>query len=397
MFKLKKKGVAPDASAAAALIAIIGFLIVLYILFIPPEEREKILLDEEELAEKEAEEISKILLSESPQRLFPAEKREFEQYFSAINIYVGEEGMELKKADSLYVFRTLFTKRKINISFNVVDLPNIKDALLNFYVEEGKGRLIVNLNGREVFNKKIKKGNIDPIDLKGKLLEGENSLEFEVSSPGLLFLRRNRYSLDDILVTADVLRRDTQESTLSFIVDSAEKDNMRKVKLRYLPECVEERIGPLTISINDDQLYSAVPADCNILARPIEFLPDKLLVGENTLKFSTTKGWYLIDNIKLSSELKEVIIPVYYFEIEEEDYEYVIDDDANVTLYMKFIDDITRKVADITVNNHLMRLDQEEIEFNETINKLVEEGNNAIKIEPEEVLDIVELKVLLES
>jgi hypothetical protein len=397
MFKLKKKGAAPDASAAAALIAIIGFLIVLYILFIPPEEREKILEDEDEIDGREAEEISKILLSESPQRLFPAEKREFEQDFSAVNIYVGEEGMELKKVDSLYIYRTLFTKRKINVSFNVVDLPNIKDALLNFYVEEGKGRLMINLNGKEVFNKKIKKGNIDPIDLVGKLVEGENSLEFEVSSPGLLFFRRNRYSLDEILVTADVLRKDTQESILSFIVDSAEKDNMRKVKLRYLPECVEQNVGPLTISINDELLHSAVPADCNILARPIEFLPDKLLVGQNELKFSTTDGWYLIDNIRLTSELKEVIIPVYYFEIEEEDYELVIDDEANVTLYMKFVDDVSEKVADITINNHLMRLDQEEMEFNETINKLVEEGNNAIKIEPEEVLDIVELKVLLES
>ena len=104
-----------------------------------------------------------------------------------------------------------------------------------------------------------------------------------------------------------------------------------------------------------------------------------------------------MDSIKLTSELKEIIVPVYYFKLEKDDYEAVQDKKANVTLYMKFVDDIERKIADIYVNNNLVRLDQEEIEYNETINKLVEEGNNAVKIEPEEILDIVELKVQLES
>jgi hypothetical protein len=396
LFKSKKRGAA-DASAAAALIAIIGGLIVLYILFLPPEEREKVLDLDEENGVSNGEDDLSILLEESPKRLFPAEKKEFEQLFSAVTIYVGEEGREVKRVNTLYATRGLFRNNQKNISFDISDLSNTKKALLNFYVEEGQGRLRVRLNGREIFNQEIEKGNIEPVNIKEILRQGKNTLEFEVSSPGAAFWRTNEYSLTEVLITADIIRRDTQESILTFVVDATERDNLKTVKLRYLPECVEKNVGPLSIAVNNYNLYSSVPADCNIPAQPIQFLPDRLVVGENKLKFSTTQGWYLIDNIRLTSELKEIIVPVYYFELEEDEYQYVQDDEANVTLYMKFIDDVSDKVADITVNNHLIRLDQTEVEYNETINNFVEKGNNAIKIEAEDILDIVELKVQLES
>ncbi|MBR9691850.1 hypothetical protein GOV06_03605 [Candidatus Woesearchaeota archaeon] len=396
LFKLKRKA-ASDASAAAALIFIIGALIVLFILLLSPEERAKVLDLENETIVGADEEDTSILLSESPKRLFPVDDKEFERLFSAVNIYVAEEGTELKRVDSLYVKKSLFTSKKVNISFDIPKLEDVKNALLNFMVEEGKGRLIIMLNGNEIFDKKVEQGNINPIELDENLIEGKNVIEFEASSPGGTFWRTNRYSLEDVMITADFLMRDTQEGTLTFIVDPTEIDNLKRIRLRYLPECNEKTAGRLSISINNYEVHSAVPADCNIYSRPIEFLPDRLVVGENKLKFSTTKGWYLIDNIKLTSELKEIIVPVYYFELEEDDFEDVQDKKANVTLYMKFVDDVTRKIADITVNNHLIRLDQEKIEFNETISKLVEEGNNAIKIEPEDILDIVELKVKLES
>ncbi|MEE9525225.1 MAG: hypothetical protein V3V78_01300, partial [Candidatus Woesearchaeota archaeon] len=265
MFFKNKKGGA-DASAAAALIGVITFLIILYILFIPPEEREKILGDEEDLRGVEEGE-TKILLSESPERLLPAEKRGFEKLFSAITVYVGEEGIKLKEINTLEVSRTIFNNRKIAISFDVSDLDNIKDSLLNFLVEENRGKLIIKLNGAELLNKKLEQGNIDPIELKGKLLKGINTLEIEASSPKLLFWRRNRYELESVLVTADMVKKETQESSLNFLVNIEERENMEKVKLRYLPECVEESVDPLTISINNYPLYSSVPADCNIPAR----------------------------------------------------------------------------------------------------------------------------------
>ncbi|MBD3354631.1 hypothetical protein GF361_01440 [Candidatus Woesearchaeota archaeon] len=394
--KLKKKAQGNNASAAAVLIALIGLFIILYILLIPPEEREKILGEDElEEAKEKGKEID-ILLSESPGRLFPAEKREFEKSFPAVSIYVGEEGMELKKLNSLYTSRSLFRNNQNNITFEITDMDSIKDALLNFYIEEGQGRLMIRLNGNEIFDKEQETGNINPINLNEHLIQGDNLVEFEVSSPGAAFWRTNEYSLEDILVTADILRKETQESALAFVASEEEINNMEKVKLRFTPDCTQGEAGTLTVQVNNYELYSAV-ADCNVPIRPLEFIPERLVAGENILKFFTNKGRYLIDNIMLNSELKEAVAPVYYFEIERDDFEEIEENGTEAVLYIEFVDDVSEKVADITINNRLIRLDQTEVEFNQTISKWVDLGNNAFKIEPEEVLDIVELKVSLET
>jgi len=394
-FKPRKRGAA-DAAAAAALIAIIAGLIVMYILFIPPEEREKILEEAgEEEAEKAAEETN-ILLSESPKRIFSAEEREFEKAFPSVNIFVGEEGLILKRLDSLHVERALFSSEEANVSFDVSDLKNIKNALLNFYAEKSEGRLLIKLNGNAIFDRELKTGNIEPINIKDRLVDGINVLEFSVSSPGAAFWKTNEYLLTDILVTADVTRKEAQESTLNFVADASEIANLKKIRLRFVPDCKPLEVGALSVSINNYEIYSAVP-DCGSAIIPIEFAPERLITGENKLRFATSRGQYLIDNIRLSSELKEIIIPVYYFELKEDDFNDVLKGKANVALYIKFTDDKERKAVDIFVNNHALRIDQTEIEYNQTINKLVEKGNNAIRIEPEEVLDIAKLEVRLES
>ena len=124
LFK-SKRGKAPDASAAAAFIAIIAALIVLYILVLPPEEREEILGEDEEV-EEAVEEEKAILLSVSPKRISPPEEKEFEQDLPTVNIQVGEEGVELKRIDSLYVKRSLFTSKDYGINFNIGNIRDIR-------------------------------------------------------------------------------------------------------------------------------------------------------------------------------------------------------------------------------------------------------------------------------
>ena len=116
MFRKLKKRAAADAAAASTLILILGFLIVLYILFLPPEDRAELLKDNDTTAgESEAEYL--VLLSESPKRLVPAEKQEFNKYFSAVTIYLGEEGVRIKEKNNLYTKRALFSSKKFSIEF----------------------------------------------------------------------------------------------------------------------------------------------------------------------------------------------------------------------------------------------------------------------------------------
>jgi len=384
------------ASGAATLIAIIAGLIILYILFLPPSEREELLDDEDTEDEKLAEENISIIFSEAPKRLFPTDVAEFEQELPSVLIYVGEEAVELKKEETVYVSKSLFKETKDNVTFEISDLANTKNVLLNFEVNNAEGRLLIGLNNYEVYNAEITAKSIDPIELRNHLQQGVNTLEFAVSSPGIGFWKKNEYSLEDVLLTADVVSRDTQISELTFVLGAEERNNLEKVKLHFYAGCNVLEAGKLDISINNYNLYSSVP-DCGSSQRPLEFAPERLNIGENNLVFETDKGRYLLDNVKISSELKDITPYIYYFELNETQIDLIENETMEATIYLRFADDETDKEADVLVNNHAIRIDQTEIDFEDEINNYVEEGNNAIKIEPEEILDIVELKVIIEE
>ncbi|MBW2981907.1 hypothetical protein KY343_03450 [Candidatus Woesearchaeota archaeon] len=391
-----KKGIQEaGAMAAAALIIVITLLIVGYILFLPPAEREKLLSEGDEDENATEEEIIEIVLSETPERIYPLTQREFEQELPSVNIFIKEEATELKKVDSLFTSRSLFSDKNAVVEFEIVDVEDIKNVLLNFVVQESEGRLIIKLNNIEIYNREITTANIQPIELKEGLIEGTNVLEFSVSSPGATFWRTNKYALEDILITGSVVDREAQESKLTFMVSQTERENLKKVKLHFFTDCDLDSVGKLEIWINNYNLYSAIP-DCGSPNRPIEFSPDKLVPGENQLIFKTEKGSYLIDHIRLTSELERVEAKTYYFTIDQEEFDDIEDGYLDATLYIRFIDDETPKEARILVNGLAFGLDQTDIEFEKVINTYIVKGNNALKIEPDEAIDVAELEVRLE-
>ncbi len=391
--RTKKGQQEAGAMAAAALIIVITLLIVAYILFLPPAEREGLLIDEEDNATDDVE--AEVLLSETPERIYPITQKEFQQDLPSVNIFIKEVGTELKKADSLFVSRSLFSDKNSVLDFEIIDVDDTKNVLLNFVVQESKGRLIIKLNELEIFDREIRTANIQPIELKERLIDGTNTLEFSVSSPGAAFWRTNKYSLDEILITGDMSDREAQESKLTFIVGDTERENLKKVKLHFFPECDLNNVGKLGIWINNYNLYSAIP-DCGSANRPIEFSPDKLVPGENQLIFETEKGGYLIDHIKLTSELEKIEAKTYYFSIDQEEFDDVEDGFLDAILFMRFADDETAKEAKIYVNGKVIGLDQTDIEFEKVINNQIVKGNNAIKIEPDKAIDVAELEIKLE-
>jgi hypothetical protein len=383
------------AMAAAALIVVITLLIIGYILFLPPAEREKLLEGGEENETEAEEEKEFVLISEIPERLYPITQREFEQELPSVNIFIKEEATEVKKTDSLFVSRSLFSDKKAVIEFEILNMDDTKDVLLNFLVEESRGRLVIRLNDLEIYNKEITTANIKPIKLDELLIQGTNVLEFSTLSPGVAFWRTNKYSLEDILITGTALDRGAQESKLTFFMTQEEREYIKRVKLHFFPDCQIVEVGKLNIWINNHELHSAVP-DCGMPNRPIEFSPDKLVPGENWLIFETEKGSYFIEQIRLTSELERIEAKVYYFSLTQDEYDDVADNIRDAILYMRFTDDESAKEARILVNGNAVGLDQTEIEFSRDVSEYVVKGNNAVKIEPDEVLDIVELEVRLE-
>ena len=308
-----------QASAAAALIAIVAALIVLYIIFNPPEERAKILGEPTTTPGQRppgAQENLSLLL-EYPGTIFKQDGKEIEHLIPSLNLGIKTEAAILKSAQSMFMQRALFKDIKENITFDIEDVDDVENALLNFYVKESSGRLIITLNEKEIYNSELAIGNIEPIKIiKENLKNGENILEFSASSIGILFWKSNEYTIESIQITADLISREGLSSENIFLASENEKENLDEVYLKFVPECIPAQVGKLNVEINTFNIYSAIP-DCGKVTPNIYFSPAYIKKGENIITFQTDKGNYIIDLIKLMSRLKEARYPVYYFQISD--------------------------------------------------------------------------------
>ena len=123
--------------------------------------------------------------------------------------------------------------------------------------------MIISLNGEEIYDNIVSVGAVQPITLPKNLLQDQNTLTFSVSSPGFAFWRTNDLSLESIKIVADVQNVEAQFSKNVFIVSETEQKNVEKTSLKFQPECMYSEVGKLTITINGNEMYNAVP-DCEV-------------------------------------------------------------------------------------------------------------------------------------
>ena len=387
----RKKG--QGAVGAAILVAIIAILVVLYVLFLPPSERGELFEEYGEPIVEPGENIT--LLSEFPGRLDYVAQTEIEHSLPSVNLNIFTESKIIKQADSLYISKSLFGERKENISFELRNAEDVEELLLNFIVKKSDGRLIILFNGHEVYNNDIESANINPIRIRD-YIQTNNNLVFKVSSPGIQFWDTNEYSLVNILLSANVMNKEAQESIVKFIISDTEKNNLDKANLKIFPECDIRQVGKLDVSVNGFNLYSAIP-DCGLPMPSIEFPSEYLYAGENILKFKTERGKYLIYQIRIKSDLRSLEYPVYYFELSQEEYDNIQDNESQIMLTLRFPDAVDYKNGKILINGHAEGIDQQGLIWEEDISEWIVKGNNAIKVEPRKTLDIVELEVILEE
>ncbi len=393
--RMPKRGQASGAGAAI-LVAIIAALIVMYILFLPPAEREALLEgNATEDGESSAVSGNATILKESPGRLDYLSQKEIEHTLPSVNLYTTTKDVVFESRHSVYVKNAWFDKSFYNISFPIENLENTDNVNLVFNVKEASGKLTLKLNGRELYSSEIKTSNIEPIPLPKRHLEDENFIEVMVSGVGWKFWRTNEYTLENIKITGSVTDKSSQESKVAFQVSNTEKNNLDRVFLKFFPDCDVGGVGPLQIYLNNNEIFSSVP-DCGVL-RSLEISPHYLLSDENTLIFKTSRGKYLIDNLIVKSELKELTYPTYYFEMNESIHEDVLENKLDAVLYLMFPDDIEDKKAEIIVNTHKAGLNTQESGYSLNIDSYMREGNNVVEIRPKTTLDVVELKVVLEE
>ncbi len=394
-----KKAQGTSATGAMGFVALIVGLIVLYIIFLPPDERAKLLGENESIEDENEENTSveaeeNVLLLEYPGRIDYLKEKDYEHDIAAFSLYKTTNAEELETINPFIIRHGLFDDVKKEIPFKIKDLKNTENVLLSFTAKKNTGILTIKLNDVNIFESEITTQNPKPIKLKENLKE-DNLLEFSVSGTGAKFWSTNIYSLDDIRIVGDVADISRQESRNIFFVRESEKLNLEKAKLRFWPDCNPDDVGKLEIMVNYQDVLSSIP-DCGTI-NMYTFSPAVLHKGDNNIVFKTDKGSYRIEQIKITTDLKGLSYPTYYFEINESTYDKINNDTYDVKLTLKFVDDKEDKVMDLNINNRMNYVDTDEEKYYKNINNYIKEGNNFIKIEPLSMLDIVELKAELEK
>lgn len=401
---MSKRGQQPAASGAAILILIVTAILVLYILFLPPQDRAELLGEENESRSDDDETRSgfnKTLLKEtSVGRLDYLRFDEREHDIPSFRVYSETSGTVIASTGSLYVSRSLGNQQEHNMTFGLNERLTSKTKL-SFNVKQSKGRLMILLNGFQIFDGILNTGSPLPLDLPNNLLKSSNVLTFKVSSPGVAFWRTNQYLLENVEVTGDVLDVSHSTSRQFFFVTDEEQLNLESIKLKFLPQCDVRDVGPLIIYLNGQEVYSGV-GDCGVF-NTISMDPDLVFEDKNELEFVVAEGSYLIDRVSVKTELDELLFPVYFFDVDEDLFHDdrfglpVFDEDFNVTLRIRFVNDEDKRM-EFVINGHRRGINTDEFIYEERIEDFVLPETNSLEIIPKsEGIDIAELRVLLDE
>jgi hypothetical protein len=141
--------------------------------------------------------------------------------------------------------------------------------------------------------------------------------------------------------------------------------------------------APLQIFLNNRDIYSGVP-DCGTRMRLPPIPSDRILEGENTLRFRSEQGFYIIYNIEMQLNLEKPIYPTYYFTIEEGDmWEHVDDMTADFNVTLVFSEGEEYKKGEIWLNGHITEIETRDLVYTRKLNSM-REGQQRYRDKAEE-------------
>jgi hypothetical protein len=334
-------------------------------------------------------------MKSSPGTLSKISSDDIEHNIPSVTLYSKKESKVLGSINALSVKSSIFGSKDAVMQVTIDDLENTDNVLLTFLSTKRKGALIVKVNGNEVFSGELDSENPAPIRIDRKyLLNGNNRLDFSAEKPGWKFWRVNKHNLENLQLTGSVRDVSLQKSRNIFVVSATEKSNVKRSVLRFTPECQTGTTGKLNALVNSHSVYYSVP-DCGGRVA-IEFASDVLMQGENTIVFDSDKGNYIIDLIRITSELKEVVQPTYYFELPDGTLQDIRDGKYSLVLRLTFIEGKEQKAGTLNINGRETGLYQTARIYTKNINDYVVDGSNAIKISPKTRLEILSMDVIKE-
>ncbi|MBI2670999.1 hypothetical protein HYX18_03420 [Candidatus Woesearchaeota archaeon] len=387
-----------QGSSIMVFLILLALFIVLYVLLLPPAAREELLdLNVTDSSGIGIGSKANTLLYEIPGIIVAEEDNEIEHKMDSVNLFVKSEPIIKVLSNSIEVERSSFGKQDQNLLFNADSLSNLQSALLTFTVLDSRGSLIISLNGQNIYEKSVKKGTQEIIQLPKDLLTEKNELKFSVSSPGILFFIKNRYFLKDIRLKEELEKINSKETRV-FSISNTEQDNLDSSRLDYFVFCnsLDEPATSLKVYLND-QLVTSQVVSCGGGERGIDLDVEDIKQGQNELLFVIDSGDFTISQIKLTNKLKRGIFNVYEFDISRKDFDEVLKQNKKVLLVMTFADKTSVKRGKILINDDQISLDTTSDKFAKDISKSVTDGINKLRIVPDKELAINTLRITFET
>lgn len=366
----------------AMIVIMIIVYFAVYIALIPEESRQELLGEGEEKIEGAKEAF--VLISESPGEVNPYTKETVKKYLPNVKLFSTLETGTIGLANTIYISRSIFSNNYKEFNFELEDLASIRDLGLFFHIKDGKGDIVLDINGNEIIAEDVDTSKL-PIVIPKEYLKERNNLKIGAGSPGWMFLSKNYYDLNNINL---IKRYEVKniEDVRSFTLENI--DEISDAKLSFYVSCmkVKDEQGFLKVFLNNHNIYfEKVACDANL--KKIALDKDLFEEGINRLVLGIDKGDYAIERILLDAEMTSGYHPKYTFDLNEEDLK------REIEVKMELSSGVKKGI--LLINGNRVYFSTEEDSYIKDISKLLRVGENYIKIIPDETFEIFNFKVSL--
>lgn len=310
-----------NSSGAAFLILLIAVLFILYILFLPPQDRDALLQDGSVPGTPNTPSggyshlIGSMPLNQQVGQIDYVRDSVITHELSGFTIYTQTDARLITSMNSLYVKNSAFDKKAVELPFSI-DKSATNNVHLSFNVFRPSGTLHIYFNGELLFEGKLNEGTPSPIAISQSMLKNNNIIYFTVSKPGFAFWKLNQYELRNVMLTGDITDDSNNFNMQKVYLAQSEYKHMTDATISFKPDCSYDDVGKISLSLNGKRIYYGVP-DCGLM-NFVDVGKGTLVQGENKLDFTSEKGSYLVDQLKVDVKLEDPQYPIYYFDLNED-------------------------------------------------------------------------------
>src|SRR3989344_247555 len=397
-----KRGVETPATPVSGFLLLMLLFFVLYIVIIAPaSEKEKLLYGDKAGQNTNypsagnagnlpnSQSFTKTLMTASPGVVVPAGNAIESKPIDSARLYLKDDSITKTIANDIVSKAGLFRNNPAQASFRLDNVQNIRNVKLYFTPITTEGKLKINLNGQEIYNRKVMTNEL-PIELPLDLLKSTNRIEFVTDTNGVKIFGVDENVLKNVQLVIKMINENVFEER-SFVLTKDEKNDLRRMTLYFMTNCMKvEDNGILNVYLND-RLVSTREVVCDIVPTILDLDKLYMMEGRNIIRFEITNGDYVLEQMVLEKELDRIDFPVFFFPVQAADYDGIARGLAYAFLEMSFNDDGLRKKATIFVNGERVYLDTYAARWGIDATPFSIEGENFVKIIPNTEFEILDL------